>query len=99
MGCATTTVPGLLQALLLLATVFNSLADEKITDVFTPEQFEAAMKHGAAHIRLRDHMDLRGLTLLPLCPGGECKQLLHFVIANTTESIQVGPPANVAAYL
>jgi hypothetical protein len=60
-----------------------------ITDVSTPKELEAAVQQGAEHIRLRAHMDLRGLTLSQLCPDGGCEQLVLFQVANATDSIQV----------
>jgi hypothetical protein len=82
-------VSALLRVLLCLAVFQHSLAAENVTDVATPEELRDAIVQGAAHIRLRAHMDLRNLTLSPLCPDGKCNYLVLFQVANATESIQV----------
>lgn len=72
-----------------MAAFVCACGTETITNVWTPKDFDAAMKQGAEHIRLRAHMDLRELPLSPLCPEGQCDKLVLFQVANGTDSIQV----------
>ena len=77
--------------LVLTVLAGSSLAQaaSTITDVRTAQQLEVAIKDGAEHIRIREHLDLRQLKLGPLCEDGGCAQLLLFKLADTTLSIQV----------
>lgn len=64
-------------------------AAELLTNVTTAAEFAAAVESGAAHIRVLEHLDLRGLELDNLCPNKDCVNLLLFRMQETTESIQV----------
>ena len=82
--------PLAMLAALLACHAPAALAQPTFTDVRNGRQLQAAVADGATHIRLRSHIDLRGLPMTSLCPGSSaCVQQVYMMVQSGTLSITV----------